>query len=85
MAIIPPYMRCLFCQDLTIQRRLHFKRGRKCLINCRVLIKLATQMRAFHNVTVVASSARLLRSIMTTESAIVMPFIQSPAFCELPK
>jgi hypothetical protein len=46
--------------------------------------RLATIMQAFHSASAIASSARLLRRIMATESALLVPFIQSEEFCELP-
>ncbi len=49
-----------------------------------VMIRLATQMMALRDIPVLSSSTRLLRSILDTESRNLLPFIQSPSFCEQP-
>lgn len=48
------------------------------------MIRLATQMMALRDNPVVSSSTRLLRSVLDTGSRNLLPFIQSPSFCERP-
>lgn len=69
-------------QTHTDFRRLQSKRGKNYLLDSSLLARLAAQMLSFQDIPAVVSSVKLLRCIAATESAAVVPFVESKQFCE---
>jgi hypothetical protein len=66
----------------TLWRRLQLKGGKKLVIECSVVNRLAAQIQSFDDTPALASSVRLLRRIMSTEAPLLLSFVESQHFCE---
>jgi hypothetical protein len=66
----------------TLWRRLQLKGGKKLVIECSVVNRLAAQIQSFNDTPALASSIRLLRRIMITEAPLLLSFVESQHFCE---